>query len=141
MFRNPGDWSAEDLFEEFGTFEAGDARFGEFLEGLTCADVIPDESAQRRVAEVISRHLRRAQAELREAGTDGGYPVFSIVSTRLGRNRQPKNIIFALPVKPDIRIINAIDNDIEIVTNADKVLIYDQLIGTGCLRLRDLQAW
>lgn len=33
VFRNPGDWSAEDLFEELGAFEAGNARFGKFLEG------------------------------------------------------------------------------------------------------------
>ena len=32
VFRNPGDWSAEDLFEQLGAFEAGDARFGKFLE-------------------------------------------------------------------------------------------------------------
>jgi hypothetical protein len=38
VFRNPGDWSAEDLFEALGAFEAGDARFGKFLEGLASAD-------------------------------------------------------------------------------------------------------
>ena len=104
VFRNPGDWSAEDLFEELGAFEAGDARFGRFLEGLASADVIPDEPSQRRVAAAVNRHLRPAGAELRETGTDGGYPVFSVVSTRPGRVRQPKNLIFASPVKPDIRI-------------------------------------
>ncbi len=82
VFRNPGDWSAEDLFEELGAFEAGDARFGKFLEGLACADVIPDEPAQRRVAAAVNPHLRSAGAELGETGTDGGYPVFSVISTR-----------------------------------------------------------
>jgi very-short-patch-repair endonuclease len=141
VFRNPGDWSAEDLFEALGVFEAGDARFGKFLEGLASADVIPDEAAQRRVADVVNRHLRHAGAELRETGTDGGYPVFTVVSTRPGRTRQPKNLIFASAVKPDIRIVNAVDNDIEIVANADKVLVYDRPIGAGGLRWRELQAW
>jgi len=58
VFRNPGDWSAEDLFEALDAFEAGDARFGKFLEGLASSDVIPDEPAQRRVADAVSRHLR-----------------------------------------------------------------------------------
>ncbi len=141
VFRNPGDWSAEELFEELGAFEAGDARFARFLEGLASADVIPDEPSQRRVAAAVSRHLRPAGAELRETGTDGGYPVFSIVSTLPGHVRQPKNLIFASPVKPDIRIRDAVDNDIEIVENAGEVLVYDRPIGPGGLRWRDLQAW
>ena len=45
VFRNPDDWSTEDLFE----------RFGKFLEGLAASDVIPDESAQRRVAGAVNR--------------------------------------------------------------------------------------
>ncbi|MDQ2873869.1 MAG: hypothetical protein M3Y33_03250 [Actinomycetota bacterium] len=141
MFRNPGDWSAADLFEELGAFEAGDARFGKFLEGLACADVIPDEPAQRRVADAVNQQLRRAGAALRETGTDGGYPVFSITSARPRRTRQPKNLIFASPAKPDIRFADAIDNDIEIVGNADDVLVYDRPIGADGLRWRDLQAW
>jgi AbiJ N-terminal domain 3 len=141
VFRNTGDWSAEDLFEELGAFEAGDARFGKFLEGLACADVIPDEPAQRRVAAAVNPHLRSVGAELGETGTDGGYPVFSVISTRPGRTRQPKNLIFASPVKPDIRFRDAVDNDIEIVANADKVLVYDRNIDDGGLRWRDLQAW
>ncbi|NSL42784.1 hypothetical protein HO151_00790, partial [Streptomyces sp. 8P21H-1] len=32
VFRNPEDWSTEDLFEYLGAFEAGDARFARFLE-------------------------------------------------------------------------------------------------------------
>ena len=112
-----------------------------FLEGLASADVIPDEPAQRRIVAAVNPHLRPAGAELRETGTDGGYPVFSVVSTRAARARQPKNLIFASPVKPDIRITDAIDNDIEIVANADKVLVYDRPIGPGGVRWRDLQAW
>jgi very-short-patch-repair endonuclease len=141
VFRNPGDWSAEDLFEQLGAFEAGDARFGKFLEGLASAEVIPDEPAQQRIAASVNRHLLPAGAELRETGTDGGYPVFSLVSTRVARARTPKNLIFASPDKPDIRFTDAIDNDIEIVADADKVLVYDQPIAAGGLRWRDLQAW
>ncbi|OYP19203.1 hypothetical protein CFC35_35870 [Streptomyces sp. FBKL.4005] len=39
LIRN-SDWSAEDLFEALGAFEAGDARFARFLEATVAADVI-----------------------------------------------------------------------------------------------------
>lgn len=115
VLRNPGDWTAEDLFEQLGAFTAGDGRFGRFLEGLVSADLIPDEPAQRTVADVISPRLREAGAELRETGSDGGYPVFSVVPVSAARHRQPKNLVFASQVKPDIRISDAISNDIEIL--------------------------
>jgi AbiJ N-terminal domain 3 len=138
VFRNPGDWSAEDLFEQLGAFEAGDARFGKFLEGLASAEVIPDESVQRRVVGTVNPRLRLAGAELRETGTDGGYPVFSVVSTQAARARRPRNLISASLAKPDIRFANAVDNDIEIVGNADEVLVYDRPIGGDGIRWRDL---
>jgi hypothetical protein len=141
VFRNPGDWSAEELFEQLGAFEAGDARFARFLEGLVAADVIPDEPAQQGTVSIINPHLRAAGAELRETGTDGGYPVFSIVPAGSARNRQPKNLIFASLAKPDIRFRDAIDNDVEIAENADKVLVYDRHIGSDGIRWRDLQEW
>ncbi len=141
VFRNPGDWSAEDLFENLGAFEASDRRFALFLEGLTSADVVPDESAQRSVVDAVNPHFRAAGIELRETGVDGGYPVFSVVSTRSLSNRRPKNLIFASPTKPDIRIRDAINNDIEIVANPDDVLVYDRPIGADGIRWRDLQAW
>ena len=141
VFRNPGDWTTEYLFEQLGAFDAGDTRFALFLEGLVSADVIPDEPAQRHIVDTVNPHLRSVGAELRETGTDGGYPVFSVVSTRLARTQRPKNLIFATLAKPDIRFRDAINNDIEIVENADKVLVYDRPIGGDGLRWRDLQAW
>jgi very-short-patch-repair endonuclease len=140
VLRNPGDWTAERLFDELGAIDsAGDARFARFLEGLASAAVVPDEDAQRRIVAAVNPHLRAAGAELRETGDDGGYPVFTVTSTRAARGR-PKNLIFASQVKPDIRITDAIDNDIEIVSNADDVLVYDRPTHGGVL-WRDLQAW
>lgn len=141
VHRNPDDWSTEDLFGNLGAFDATDRRFALFLEGLASSDVLPDEPAQRRFVETTNGILKGCGVELRESGTDGGYPVFSVVSLRAGGNRSPKNLIFASSVKPDIRFANAVDNDIEIVTHADKVLVYDRHIGPAGLRWRDLQQW
>jgi hypothetical protein len=54
---------------------------------------------------------------------------------------RPKNLIFASPVKPDMRFTDAINNNFEIVTNADQVLVYDRPIGSEGLTWSDLQAW
>lgn len=141
VFCHPGDWTTEELFEQLGAFDASDTRFGRFLEGLASADVIPDESTQRQVVTIVNPNLQSVGVELREDGTDGGYPVFHIASTRAARNQQPKNLIFASLAKPDIRIRDAINNDIEIVENANKVLVYEPSIGGDGLRWSDLQAW
>lgn len=141
VLRNPGDWSAEDLFEQLGAFEAVDARFARFLEGLASAGVVPDEPAQRGIVAVVNPHLRAVGAELRETGADGGYPVFSVVPAGSARSWRPKNLIFASLAKPDIRLRDAIGNVIEIVGNADKVLVYDRPIGADGIRWRDLQDW
>ncbi|WP_330323285.1 hypothetical protein [Streptomyces anulatus] len=141
VFRNPGDWSTEDLFENLGAFETGDARFARFLEALVSADVLLDEAAQRHLVAAINAHVRAAGIELRETGAEGGYPSFSMVSTRLALNRKPKNIIFASLTKPDIRFQSAMDNDIEIVGNCDDSLVYDRPTPEDGLRWRDLQTW
>lgn len=141
VHRNPDDWSTEDLFGNLGAFDASDRRFALFLEGLASSDVLPDEPAQRKFVERANSVLKSCGVELRESGTDGGYPVFSVVSMRTSGTRSPKNLIFASSVKPDIRFVNAVDNDIEIVTHADKVLVYERHIGPSGLCWRDLQKW
>ncbi|MFE1612653.1 hypothetical protein ACH4KC_12070 [Streptomyces griseoaurantiacus] len=142
VFRNPGDWSAEELFEELGVFNAGDARFGRFLEGLVSADVLLDETLQMETVRTVNGPLRTAGIELRLTGNDGGYPLFTLVSTLLYGNQRPKNIIFASFGKPDIRFRSSVDNDIEIVGGRrDDTLVYDREIPTEGLRWRDLHAW
>ncbi|MEV0936401.1 hypothetical protein ACIBMX_46925 [Streptomyces phaeochromogenes] len=111
VFRNPGDWSTADLFENLGVFEAGDARLARFLEGLVSADVLFDEHLQEKTVSIVNGHLRTAGVELRVTGSYGGYPLFAVVSTRLHGNRRPKNIIFASLEKPDIRFRSSVDND------------------------------
>jgi very-short-patch-repair endonuclease len=129
------------LFGRLGAFESSDRRFAQFVEGLASPDVRPDEPAQLHFVETVNWVLRGCGVELRETGSAGGYPVFTVVAIHTAQNRRPKNLIFASSVKPDIRFRDAVNNDIEIVTNADKVLIYDWPIGFDGLRWRELQSW
>lgn len=141
VLRNPGDWCVEDLFTKLGAMEASDARFCHFIEALSSHRAQQDELRQRDFVRVLNIHLRSCACELRETGTQSGYPLFTLVSTRLGPAGCPKNLIFASTVKPDLRFRDAISNDIEIVTHADKVLVYDRPIGRNGLSWGDLQAW
>lgn len=141
MFRNPEDRGVEELFDQLGAFTAPSPRFIRFVEALTSADVHKDESAQRNFVAHTNPHLRACNTELRETGTEEGYPVFTAVVLTDKPFAAPKQLIFASPVKPDIRFLSAVDNDIEIVTNADRVLVYDRPIGADGLTWSALQAW
>ena len=141
VHRNPEDWPAETLFDQLGAYDASDRRFALFLEGLASADVRPDEAAQRHFVACVNEPLRSCGVELRETDSEGGYPIFTLVSQHAATKGRPKNLIFASPDKPDLRFRDALDNDVEIVTNADKVLVYDRPIGNDGLRWNDLQQW
>lgn len=141
VHRQPEDWPAEVLFDKLGAYDASDRRFALFLEGLASADIRPDEAAQRHFVACVNEPLRNCGLELRETDSEGGYPIFSLASLHAATNGRPKNLIFASPNKPDLRFCDALNNDIEIVTNADKVLVYDRPIGNDGLRWKDLQEW
>src|SRR5690606_36484344 len=82
VHRNPGDWSVEHLFDQLGAYDASDQRFALFLEGLASADVHVDEPAQRHFVTCVNGALHSCGVELRETGSEGGYPTFSLVSLR-----------------------------------------------------------
>ena len=138
---NADDWSTEHFFVVVGALDCSDKRFALFLEGLAGPEVRPDENSQRRFVELANEAIRNCGAELRETDGRDGYPCFTLVSIHGAADGRPKNLIFASPVKPDLRFRDAVNNDIEIVTNADKVLIYDRPIGIEGIRWIDLQTW
>ena len=141
VHHHPGNWNCEYLFDRLGAYTCSDRRFTLFIEGLASSDVRPDEPDQRAFVAAVNGPLKGAAVELRETGVDGGYPLFELVSLHAGARGAPKNLIFASEDKPDIRFRDAIDNTIEIVTNADKVLAYDRPIGSEGLRWSELQDW
>lgn len=134
-------WTTERLFTELGAFDASDRRFALFLEGLASADVCLDEDVQRRFVECVNVELHKDNVELRETKSLGGYPVFRLVKTGGHVRGKPKNLIFASTEKPDLRFGDALDNDVEVLTHIDKVLVYDREIGAQGLLWSDLQRW
>lgn len=135
------DWDTELLLDQLGAFTAVDRRFAGFVEDLVSHQSLVHEHHQRSVVDAIAPILKRAQLELRETDTDGGYPVFRLVPIGC-RGTGPKNVIFGSTRKPDLRLSNSVDNDIEIIDNGADVLVFNQPIdATTGLRWRDLHTW
>lgn len=141
VFRNPGDWDTEELFEHLGVFDAGAPRFARFLEGLVDPATLPDADAQGRVVEAVNAPLARAGIRLEQTGERDGYPSYELVRTGPGPAHRPKTLIFATVDKPDIRFLNVVDNDIEVLQGMDEVLVYDRPVGACGMRWCDLQQW
>jgi very-short-patch-repair endonuclease len=139
--RNPGDWSVEDLLGFLDAFEISSRRFSKLLEGLSHGDIQNCLERQMVFVNKVNSRLKFEGFELREVGTSGGYPEFKVLPATERPAGKPKNLIFASSEKPDLRLGNALSNDIEIVTNSDKVLVYDQPIDRGGLNWQQLQDW
>ena len=141
LVRNPDDWSFENFFDRIGAFDASNKRFILFLEGLASSDVRPEEASQRKFAAAVNKGLSGTTGiEFREVDVNDGFPVFRFAS--IGQNSgRPKNLIFASRKKPDLRFRDAVNNDIEILSRVDEVLVYDRPFPPNGLHWCDLQAW
>ena len=140
VIRNPEDWSVGQLFQEIGALTCTSERFRRLIEALAGPEARPDEASQRSFVETANLKLVPHGFALVETGEVDGYPVFSFVRPGDPARGRPKNLIFASPAKPDLRFRDAVDNDIEIVTGKEEVLVYDEPIH-GALLWRDLQSW
>ena len=123
VIQNPEDWSAGQLFQELGALTCSSERFRKLIEALAGPEARPDETSQRSFVETANLGLAEHGFELIETGETDGYPVFSFVRPGDPARGRPKNLIFASPVKPDLRFRDAVDNDIEIVTGREEVLV------------------
>jgi hypothetical protein len=138
-FRNPEDADMEVLFDKLGVFDLSNHRFQFLLEGLVSADVQVDVEAQEHVVETCNGVLGISGAQLRQVDVEEGYPVYKLTSLRTAQAR-PKTLIFASQQKPDLRLKDVLNNDIEILSAPSKVLVYDRPV-VDCLRWRELQSW
>ncbi|MFI8558981.1 hypothetical protein [Pseudomonas putida] len=137
---NP-DWDAVMLFDKLGAFKSSNARFGRFVEALASSRVLPSEPAQRKFIGIVNDTLKACGVHVVIGMGEDAFLTASLVSVGPGKQSSPKNLIFASTTKPDLRLGNALDNDIEVVTGIEDVLIYDRPIGCSGLLWRELQAW
>lgn len=137
---NP-DWDAVTLFDKLGAFQSSHARFGRFVEALASSRVLPSEPAQRKFIGIVNDTLKACGVHIVVGMGEDAFLTACLAYVGSGKQSSPKNLIFASTTKPDLRLGNALDNDIEVVTGIEDVLIYDRPIGSSGLLWRELQAW
>ncbi len=115
-------------------------RFRFFLHGLVNPAFLPNIEAQTRIVTAANPVLARIGIRMEQAGELDGYPTFDLVRIGTAAPRRPKTLVFATLGKPDMRLADVLDNDLEIVPD-DKYLVYDRPVGPGGLRWSDLLNW
>ena len=138
---NP-DWDNEQLLIECGALICSQTTFFKLLtELLHPMSRRGDE--QEEAAKQINAALRRDGFETCAVDSVSGYPVYGIVRLQPNVPGAMKNLVFAsIGEKPELVFIDAINNDVKIVKNEDKILIFDRpLPPSGQLLWRDLVTW
>lgn len=136
------DWDNEQLLIECGVLTCSQTRFFKLLNALLHPMARRGEQ-QEELASQINSALRRDGYEMCAVDSVSGYPIYGILRAQLHVPGSMKNLIFAsIGEKPELVFRDAINNDVEIVKNADKILIYDRpLPPSGQLLWKDLVAW
>lgn len=124
------DWDTVTLFDKLGAFQSSHPRFGRFIEALASSRVLPSEPAQRRFIGIVNDTLKACGVHVVVGIGEDAFLTASLAYVGSGKQSSPKNLIFASTTKPDLRLGNALDNDIEVVTGLEDVLIYDRPIGS-----------
>ncbi len=139
MVRND-DWSYKDFFDFADVINLSERRFRSILEETVHPEVRTGED-QKRFVDTINPYLLRDGFELLPVDQISGYPLYRIVK-KGGVSGHCKNLIFAdNGPKPELVIADALNNDIRIVKNQDRCLVYDLPIGVDGLRWKELVDW
>jgi very-short-patch-repair endonuclease len=135
------DWRVLEVFDKLGAFHCSHPRFCRFVEALASSRVRPDEPAQRMFIEAVDTALQPCGVMFFSLVGDDGYLTVKLFAIGGKGLQSPKNLIFASSSKPKLRLGNALDNDIEVVSGAEDLLMYDRPVGASGLLWRDLQSW
>ncbi|RQR56379.1 hypothetical protein DIE21_01685 [Burkholderia sp. Bp9140] len=136
------DWSHEELLTRCGVLTCSQTRFVELLAKLLHPMTRRDVD-QTELATAIGAALRRDGFTVRQTGVESGYAIYGVVRAQAGVAGAMKNLIFAsIGEKPELVFRDAVNNDVEIVKHADKVLVFDRpLPSSGLLLWKDLRDW
>jgi hypothetical protein len=136
------DYSHEYVLIHCGALTCSQGRFFALIEKVLDPVVRRDEE-QLGLAESIAAVLQRDGFSVAVAELKSGYPVYRVVQQQGGVSGTVKNLIFAsVGEKPELIFRDAINNDVEVVKHADKILVYDRpLPPSGMLRWKDLEVW
>ncbi len=150
MDRND-DWTERELLYDYLEFhKLDDYHFKYFLEQYVQPNIrrFKFNDKYEKVyfsnsvcVEAINKYLTSDGYELKQTNMIGDAAVYSIVSLNSGVAGPIKNIIFASQYKPEIVISNALNNDITIINNEEKCLVYNKMIKSGGITWKELKEW
>ena len=139
------DWTVESLFDErMALGNVPDDEFLYFLEQYVHPVIHREKRVsydwkedlpQADVVAEINKCLVHDGYELVPSDTIGDKTLYKAAPKKKGVTGTVKNIIFGTKYKPEVVIIDALNNDIQITKNADSCLVYDQPI------LKDGLSW
>ena len=135
------DWDNQLILDQIGVMSVSDEFLYEFLE-LLVHPTVREGDEQAKFVTAVNQVISVDGFALEETDNLSGVPVFAISCPGGGVKGRPKNLIFASNgPKPEILLSDAVDNDIQIATNAKYVLVYDRLITRTGLTWGDLVNW
>jgi len=139
---NNPDWSNDYLLTKCGALTCSQCRFFSLIANAL-HPLARRGTEQIALAESIGTILRRDGFDVRQTGVESHFPTFGVVRAQSGVLGAMKNLIFASTgEKPELVFRDAVNNEVEIVKNADKVLIYDlPLPASGQFFWKDIMAW
>lgn len=140
--RNPEDMSSEAMLIKCGALTCSQARFFQLIKEVLHPASRRDHT-QEELSISISAALGRSGYVVNATGSDSGYLVYEVVEQRSQVNGAMKNLIFGSNgPKPELVFRDAINNDVEIIKNAQHVLVYDlPLPPQGALEWKHIRDW
>lgn len=137
--RNP-DYSNAEVLEHCGALTCSQGRFFALLEQLL-HPICRTGQAQANLAEILNALLLADGFMVVPAEEVSRHPLYRVRRAIAGVSGTPKNLIFAaINAKPDLYLLDAINNDIGI-RNASDALIYDRLIPEAGLTWMAMANW
>lgn len=139
---NNSDWDdAFLLYDHLELLDASHVRFVRFVEE-SAHPLVRSGNVQKSFVENVNTHLVKDGYELKPMEQISSYPVFRIIPIAEGVGGDIKNLIFGSDgPKPEIVLADALQNDIQVVKNAEYCLIYTKPILPSGLLWKDLVEW
>jgi len=139
---NNNDWDEDYLFFTcLDILQLPDQRFLHFLEQVI-HPIVRDSETQAEYAEIINSYLVHDGYQLNPTDQMSGCPVYKATRLQGGVPSPVKNLIFAAKgPKPDIVLLDALNNDIGITGNENNCLIYQESVPSSGLSWSNLVQW
>ena len=137
------DWDDDWIFRDsrFGLADSDEALL-QFLAEMLHPAVRTDPAEVERLHRFLNSVLAHDGYELVQAGDISGAPLFTPHRIGAGVRGTMKNLIFAaIGPKPEIVIVDAVNNDLRITGNVQGCLIYDRPLAAHGLTWAELTAW